>query len=482
MTVMKNLFWVTIGLCVVCSIQTKGRVSAIEAGDGRIEEGNNRYHDSIHRSLRGSTNKDISSSNRKLNILTLGGSVTWGACISNREDAYPFLLSSLSSHSVQNLAIRATDSFFPSLCIQSMMAEAQLLNEEFDVIVLEYSLNGSNGLTTLVKRLQYRYPDAVFIYVHLVSLGVVAARPDKEQAGEVNENSHNINTWRWKEPRSNYEPLFHLKPQLQAFLEQVGAYVYTLPRDTNTNWLIPESSYFCTDAHHLGEKGHLKVATDLLTLLELARFRSDPATAATPHLQELLHTWGEGDMCSDWLLSGKLSNPNILPLSIAQPPDLSDPIMREIPYSAKYTLEFFTTGTITIRNTRNHPLEIYICFMAGKFENRSVPTKYPLTTVTNINDNGQSFVLNPTDSKNRASDGKMNKNHVRDMIQIGLAQPGDNVIRIEPMGNPGENNNLPFRLVGVALIGSAYNIGVPLRKPHNTLLINTGHPDEVEKR
>ncbi len=51
------------------------------------------------------------STNRRLNILSLGGSVTWGARLSNRDDAYPFRLKSDYNHNVQNLAIRATGMF-----------------------------------------------------------------------------------------------------------------------------------------------------------------------------------------------------------------------------------------------------------------------------------------------------------------------------------------------------------------------------------
>ena len=59
---------------------------------------------------------------RKLRILTLGGSVTWGAGIGikNREDAYPFRLQNEHGHLVTNLAIRGTSSEYPSQCITSM--------------------------------------------------------------------------------------------------------------------------------------------------------------------------------------------------------------------------------------------------------------------------------------------------------------------------------------------------------------------------
>ena len=63
------------------------------------------------------------------------------------------VLGSLGGHVVHNLAIR------------------HLADVEFDVILLEFSLNGHNGLTTLVKRLQYRYPDTAFVPLGVLKIG-----------------------------------------------------------------------------------------------------------------------------------------------------------------------------------------------------------------------------------------------------------------------------------------------------------------------
>jgi len=105
-----------------------------------------------------------------LKILTLGGSVTWGAALASREQAYPYLLSHEGNYIVHNLAVRASDPHYPSLCLQSILRGRESI--EFDVIILEFSLNGYNGLTTLIKRLQYRYPNAALIYMHLYSLNI----------------------------------------------------------------------------------------------------------------------------------------------------------------------------------------------------------------------------------------------------------------------------------------------------------------------
>jgi hypothetical protein len=68
----------------------------------------------------------------KLNILALGGSVTWGAHLQHRNESYPYVIQNLYEEvlgndvevTVDNMAIRATGADYPSLCLQSMVEEA----------------------------------------------------------------------------------------------------------------------------------------------------------------------------------------------------------------------------------------------------------------------------------------------------------------------------------------------------------------------
>jgi len=84
----------------------------------------NDYSGNLSRRKAYSLNKHNNQNFRPLNILALGGSVTWGAAISNRYDAYPYLIGNLHPDSrVDNLAIRATGASYPASCIQSMIEE-----------------------------------------------------------------------------------------------------------------------------------------------------------------------------------------------------------------------------------------------------------------------------------------------------------------------------------------------------------------------
>lgn len=136
--------------------------------------------------------KDGENPKRKLRILTLGGSVTWGAGIDERKDAYPFLLGSDYDHLVTNLAIRATGSDYPAQCISSMLRKKEEdesssydPNEPFDVITFEFSINGMQGFPLLVERLRERYPDALFIYIDMFSLMTPNGAFDSKDSREL---------------------------------------------------------------------------------------------------------------------------------------------------------------------------------------------------------------------------------------------------------------------------------------------------------
>jgi hypothetical protein len=80
---------------------------------------------------------------RRLIILSLGSSHTWGAGLEDRRhQAYPFLLGEPGGH-VVNLAMRATGADYPSVCLQSMIPDSEWIN--FDVITLEFRSCGDGS-------------------------------------------------------------------------------------------------------------------------------------------------------------------------------------------------------------------------------------------------------------------------------------------------------------------------------------------------
>lgn len=127
---------------------------------------------------------------RPIQILALGGSVTWGATLANRYDAYPWLLSKAFNNNpptldsaadftayVDNKAMRATGADYPSICLESIVSPTK----SYDIILFDFVMNGTNGFPLLIKRLRERYPKAILIYVHIWSLVHLARHPVTKQ-------------------------------------------------------------------------------------------------------------------------------------------------------------------------------------------------------------------------------------------------------------------------------------------------------------
>jgi hypothetical protein len=75
----------------------------------------------------------------RLSILSLGGSVTWGATLEDRFKAYPWLVGhALGGAHVDNLAMRATGADFPAICIESQINEVPSSDErKYDLVSFE---------------------------------------------------------------------------------------------------------------------------------------------------------------------------------------------------------------------------------------------------------------------------------------------------------------------------------------------------------
>lgn len=231
--------------------------------------------------VQGRRGEEPADERRQLNILTLGGSVTWGAEISNRHLAYPFLLQDQDGHNVTNLAIRATGSDYPAQCISSMLREEEERegttydpNIPFDVIVFDFSINGMDGFELLLKRLQIRFPEALIIYIDLWSL---------RHGGNMDS----------KEARN--------------LVKDAGGYVYFMGNkampdeefDYRELLKTPEEEevleLFAGDQHHLSPYGHKLVRHQIRNIIQwFGKIPNDPA----------LGSWLGGDRCTTWYGDG----------------------------------------------------------------------------------------------------------------------------------------------------------------------------------
>jgi hypothetical protein len=81
----------------------------------------------------------VSDAPASLSILSLGGSVTWGATLEDQSKAYPWLIGhTLGGAHVDNLAMPATGADFPAICIESQINQLPSSDErEYDLVSFE---------------------------------------------------------------------------------------------------------------------------------------------------------------------------------------------------------------------------------------------------------------------------------------------------------------------------------------------------------
>ena len=204
------------------------------------------------RGLRNFTESRIASNiDRPLHVLSLGGSVTWGAAIGERLDAYPFVLASEilpQNSTVTNIAVRGTGADLAALCLQSMVLEGHAEQNpsvldargghdiDYDVITVEYSINGIENLDLLLRRLRRRYPGAIIIYIHVYSWLVEAvdekskntiarlirrqiwSDSGQETAWQWSSNLYNnpSHQWSWRD-KHDADYMSHIKREIDFF-------------------------------------------------------------------------------------------------------------------------------------------------------------------------------------------------------------------------------------------------------------------------
>lgn len=381
-------------------------------------------------------------------ILTLGGSTTWGSKLDKKEDAYPHVLSTLMgpAWSVVNLAVRATDASYASQCIESMVREGvppEDTDQDFDVIMLEYSLNGIDGMPLLLERLRRRYPTAVVIYVHLWSLRMTV---DNAKTGEkprdvlkaghtfleadeiINEMlGDKTAVWSWGEAMVADSKNIAMDA-MDATLKIKG-YLYELPMPEQPSTAFSEQ-WFGPDYHHLSVSGHHLVATGLADLLKTV---TPPAGAESKYA---MRTWGKGDQCYSWYEHGKHEAATITGGTMKM-------FVKPDKWALHVGQRFGQPATVDFANTHpeSQPVELVIMSWG--------PGVYPKSKISlksvDKPESDQSFLLDPLHPSN-----KQQVFHVTRTIHVGWAEPGQNKLSIDPI----ETTQRPIRITGIVMCGA----------------------------
>jgi len=386
---------------------------------------------------------------RQLRVLSLGGSITWGSRLESRNEAYPY---QIRPHSfVTNISVRASGSDYPALCLQSMIEDdlqkqgvQEIEGWVFDVVTIEYSLNGFGSIDLLLMRLVEKYPLATFIYIHLVSprmslrdkktgkmprdalldKGLKFSEMDDLMTEALSDPSVD---WIWDKNQTiaaeNTERVAREK------IEDVGGVLWSFPVDNE-----PKRSFslFTADRHHLSKEGHLIVATGIQDILQLK------SIAVEPGVQDLdvVGSWLKGDSCYSWFETGE------------SPLDHHGGKMKMFVKPNKFAHHMSIgngKATISFKNTLPWEMPVTIVHMVWH------PQYYPKTKITIISNqqdgktvSSDPFILHPIHPNE-----EMRSWHVTLTSKVGVANPGLNTVVFECL----EKTIKPLRVTGIVLCG-----------------------------
>lgn len=358
--------------------------------------------------------RSLTTSSPLNNVLTFGGSTTWGAMLENRNDAFPSLLAreAFVGRS-DNLAIRASSAVWPSQCLQSMVSEQGTADLDYNVVLFEFSVNGLMGLHLLLQRIRNRYPRALLIYIDLYS----NRRPGWSNC--LNEKCR-------------------MNPSKQEVLEGLigsfGGYTISLPRPKNPLKFDDILHYFANDMHHLGPEGHQWVAHEVLSLMSL----HGKSTIGKQG------NWFEGDVCGNWFDSGIIS-PHI---------QLQGGNMTHFsPGKYAYEIQSEARMLITTDQLREESPLIFVFMTKGN------PSLYPYLQVI-MDGNISTVVVNPLNIRWESS-------HVTFTQAVGTVSP-ETTHHVQ-LRNLEKTKDFPFRLVGVVMCAACQALDVDVTKTCHTL-------------
>ena len=393
---------------------------------------------------------------RNKNILTLGGSTTWGSKLEARESAYPYILPQNLGPTwrVYNLAVRATDASYASQCIESMIREGakNKKNIEFDVILLEYSLNGLDGMPLLLSRLRQRFPNAVIMYIHLWSLrmtvdnAVTGAKPREEinRGLTFKEADANINNmlgdtsakWDWApKMKQDSEAIAN---EARQHMKEVGGHIYQVPMPESPQVAFDEH-WFGPDYHHLSSQGHAMVANHLVKLL---RNESIMSNHQQPDINDIslapdesgIGSWGAGDQCYSWYETGTHPDIQVDGGTVKN-------FVKNDKWAVNVGLTFGQPANIWFPNRKPEAQPVMLMIMSWG------PGVYPKAKIE-LRSPGfadQSSVLDPLHP-----DPLNHLFHVTRTAHVGWANFGQSQITVDPI----EDMQRPLRVIGIVMCGA----------------------------
>jgi hypothetical protein len=307
--------------------------------------------------------------------------------------------------------------------------------------MVEFVMNGTDGLMLLLKRLRDRYPDSVIVYVGLWSL-ISTAMEEGTKANVQDRGKDPSVNWVWKEgdfftrsTNPNWDCFREVcsVQRMKEIVQDVGGYFYEFPRPNSPKDAINEG-WFGDDWHHFSEKGHRLIADDL------KRFLADKHHEVyKPAKRFNIETLG--DQCYNWFGSGTVVLPKYDGLTLKNLAGANNNDGNTDYDNNKWVLEVDPRNGATIQfDSKFEAAPVGLGYMS-----RQDPAEYPNVEIELNNKDAAPVILDP--NVNRVV--WMKKAHITTFSQIGFTKVGSNVIFLKPL----EQRNQPFRVVGIYICG-----------------------------
>jgi len=381
-----------------------------------------------------------------LRYATFGTSITWGATLGNRTEAYPYLL----SPNVANYAIRASGPNYPSVCTQSMLGD-----NIYDVITLEFFMDVDDGLVPLVRRLRRRFPEATIILIRLWTPDIFVHRDEKNQVVHVHrwakeqgvKNSNGrVDKAAVTSLMKNFKEKWFMRDLSdriniqEKIAHEANAYIYEVDQlspltgedksDEIIEFLQKRIDIFSGDWFHYSQRGHKEMANKIKSILQgLKARRSD-----------VVYPWDQEDACYNWHENGKC------PFQTSQGVRMEN-FNYHNPDQPKFALHFPEGGSIKVNNPSSKAQNLVLTYMTTG----PTASMYPKTKIQISSHNFSSMQSSEIDPLAKNYNHPV---HVSSSQVVGVAFPGENFVFIRPL----ERSEAPFRLVSIAMISGDYEL------------------------
>lgn len=371
---------------------------------------------------------------RPINILALGGSVTWGATLHDRyKEAYPWLIGSPYVDYVDNFAMppETMGVYYSYVCLQSIIPE----EKRYDVILIDFIASERDGFVPFLLRLRERFPDAIIIYIHIWPLKALIQQAGTGLQPDVLGLDPTLD-WIWIPPEFVLRD-FHpdMCGDTKNALKAVGGYFWNLGFPRNPMQTL---SLYSDDWWHLSAEGHKVIANGILQLL--STIQEDVFKAK--HLEK----FKKGDQCLNWLLGG---NAMISYSNVAMDRMLDSEVSNNTDLWL-LMVDQEKDGTIEFNSKFKSPVPIVAAYMANDagtyysstfFNINNSERTQLLSSASFVTQNQRPVSINPNVCFRPKHFPRINYE------VIGMAAPGNNLVQVKTINQ----QKIPFQLAGLYL-------------------------------